>query len=621
MTISAPNARSVVGVRGLRGRLMSGTVLAGTAVVLMAAGTMGDARAAEFRFDDWTVTFDTTVSTGISARVSQQEDKLIADTNGGTGGSVNGDNGNLNYSKGDITSFNAKATHEIDISYGRDWGVFGRTNYFYDWGVMGGDPDRTGLGASAREGAGRDVELLDAYIYGSFDAGNVPVSIKLGQQVISWGESTFIQNGINTINPVDVAAFRTAGAEVRDGLLPVPAVDVTASITDNLSVEGFWQLGWYQTEIDASGTFFSTNDFISPGGRNVLLSSSDCNDLTGGLAATGSATSLANVLGCSVARADDRGAKDWNQFGLAVRYFAEELNDTEFGIYAMNYNSRLPLISANASDGTFTGFGTVSPTANYYAEYPNNIRLYGASFNTDIAGIAFQGEFSYREDQPLQIDDNELLLAAASPSAGAILGFLGAAGAGAAGAVSSSQLGLASADTDIPGYRRKDVIQAQLTMTNLLGPTLGADDVAIVNEIGGTWIPNLESIDELRYEGPNTVRSGNSALANAGTFQVQNGFATSFSAGWRGRIQGTFNNAVGPINLRPSFAWGYDFNGITPQPLGNFVDGRAQLTFGLEADYLNAIRARFSYTNSFGGGFSNVTSDRDFVSLSFSYSF
>ena len=34
--------------------------------------------------------------------------------------------------------------------------------------------------------------------------------------MINWGESTFIQGGINAINPVDVSALRVPGAELRD---------------------------------------------------------------------------------------------------------------------------------------------------------------------------------------------------------------------------------------------------------------------------------------------------------------------------------------------------------------------------------------------------------------------
>ncbi len=43
-----------------------------------------------------------------------------------------------------------------------------------------------------------------------------------------------------------------------------------------------------------------------------------------------------------------------------------------------------------------------SQTANYFLEYPEDIKLYGVSFNTQLSGIgmALQGEYSYRDDVP-----------------------------------------------------------------------------------------------------------------------------------------------------------------------------------------------------------------------------
>jgi hypothetical protein len=55
--------------------------------------------------------------------------------------------------------------------------------------------------------------------------------------VVSWGESTFLAGGINTINPVDVTALRTAGAELRDAFLPQNMLWANIDLTQNLSVE------------------------------------------------------------------------------------------------------------------------------------------------------------------------------------------------------------------------------------------------------------------------------------------------------------------------------------------------------------------------------------------------
>ena len=55
----------------------------------------------------------------------------------------------------------------------------------------------------------------------SGDVASVQAAIAAGRQVISWGESTFIQAGINNaINHFDVSALRVPGSELREAYLP-----------------------------------------------------------------------------------------------------------------------------------------------------------------------------------------------------------------------------------------------------------------------------------------------------------------------------------------------------------------------------------------------------------------
>lgn len=49
-------------------------------------------------------------------------------------------------------------------------------------------------------------------------------------------------------------------------------------------------------------------------------------------------------------------------------------------------------------------------------EYPENIHLYGISFNTSFGAISFQGEIAYRPNLPLQVDDTDVVFAALQPS-------------------------------------------------------------------------------------------------------------------------------------------------------------------------------------------------------------
>ena len=65
------------------------------------------------------------------------------------------------------------------------------------------------------------TQLLDAFGYYLYDIDGQPGSARLGKQVVNWGESTFIQGGLNVINPFNLAALRRPGSEVKDALVPV----------------------------------------------------------------------------------------------------------------------------------------------------------------------------------------------------------------------------------------------------------------------------------------------------------------------------------------------------------------------------------------------------------------
>ena len=235
-------------------------------------------------FSSYSVTFesgelsgnlDTTVSVGTSARVASSDSDNIGRANGGTGFSTNSDNGNLNYGRG-IYSTLTKFTTELDVTY-KNFGLFFRGNGFKDFEAN--STDRTPLVSGAERLVHKNVNIQDLYLWGDFDLGEMPLQIRVGEQVISWGESTFIQNSINTINPADVTKLRTPGSELKDALTPVGIAWASLGITDNLSVEAYYQYDWEQIIIDPDGSFFSSNDIAGNGGNKLFLGFGDVPDL------------------------------------------------------------------------------------------------------------------------------------------------------------------------------------------------------------------------------------------------------------------------------------------------------------------------------------------------------
>lgn len=619
------------------------------ATLLMVAGALpSQSIATELPYNESGITgyFDTTISIGAAIRTQAQDKAIIAIANGGYAPSFNQDDGNLNYNKGDFVSANVKVSHELQLDVDK-LSFFGRAFYFYDHAAAANDTRRTSLSGKAQQYAGHDIQLLDAYVSTDIDVGEFPLSIRLGNQVINWGESVFIRNGLNSINPVDVSKARIAGAEVRDVVNPIPAINLQVDLTDNLSFEGFYQFRWLHTRLEPAGTFFSTTDAASPGGNFIHfgfgnpLRGND-NDDTPDPSCPG--------LCSRMPRVSDRDARHDGQFGLAVRYFAPALNDAELGLYYTHIHSRLPLVSARAGDPqVLTDPKGYAGSVRYFREFPEDIDIMGASFNTEIGigGFAIQGEVSYRRNQPIQIDTVEVIYSTLSPLRfvqvpDSLLPLLQNPTAcaenpvlcaqatqlariqGAGRAFSQSQTGPLKPGEEVSGFRRKDVLQAQVAISKVLDAIFGFEkSVLFLAETGFTYVRNMEDKSVLRYDGPATWTSANPLFTQTEIQPVtQNGgFADPFSWGYRMIARTTYNNAIGSVSLSPQVSFAHDVNGTTPLPISNFVEDRKTITLSIEANYLLSWQAILSYTNSFDGDAFNVLNDRDFVSSTMNYSF
>ena len=348
--------------------------LAVAALCVYALGAVASpppAQAIDLSDGDLRLSLDTTLSHGLTFRIQDQDDLLIGD--------VNGNDGDLNYKPG-LVSNTSKFTTDIDLGY-RNFGAFLRLNGFLDFENEHGERERTPLSDEAKELVGQDIILLDAYLTGAFDIGNVAIDLRLGSHVLNWGESTFIQNGINAINPFDVSKLRLPGSELREGLVPVPMVSASVLLTDTLSMEGFYQLDWQRTKIDPAGSYFSVTDYVGPGAEKAVIAlpgldlgdmglTPENNFFTPALGSLGIPPTcvfpspgsmqggcpqgrmfqpddefLSNFL--IVPRHADHRPDDAGQWGAALRYFAEGLNSTDFGFYYINYHSRLPVVSGH----------------------------------------------------------------------------------------------------------------------------------------------------------------------------------------------------------------------------------------------------------------------------------
>ena len=592
------------------------------ALALIVSGYTAAPQAIQFDWGDVEGSFNSQLSAGSSWRVEDAKAKNMGYGNANVKGlagvpsnTPTGDDGNLNFNKYDAFTQTVKGIH--DLSLQKDsYGLFVRGKYWYDYvldqqdmlhgnGNNGYVPNET-LNDSGFNNLtkAKGAALLDAYVFAGFDVGDVVVDLRVGKQVVNWGESSFIQGGINAVNPVDAAAFRRPGAEVKEGLLPVNMVFANIGLTDNLSVEAFYQLEFEPTVIDSCGTYFSTSDFLAEG----------CNTLVFTQIAPNTGDSFAYQNGYYASRGTDEKTSDDGQFGVAFKYYADVLNGTEFGLYYMNYHSRLPYASAEAGLANAVGGPPFVPVGTdlgpitadqynpkYHSVYPEDIQLMGLSFNTTISEWAVSGEVSHRLEMPLQINGSDLLNSALTNASD--------------GSPTDDLYRAAAPGATVDGFDNFDYSQAQLTLIKFFDKTLGTDRITTVAELGYGHVWDLP-------EGDGDIKYGRSTTFGSsfdGVGDDDDGFTTPDSAGYRIAVKADYRNVFAGIDLAPSVAWSHDVYGYSPEPQGTFQEGRTGVNVALKADYLKAYSMAISYTG-FNGKF-NPLSDRDYASIAFAWSF
>ncbi len=902
--------------------------LMGSAAILAMAGATTSAQAYETKYGDVQIVFDTTVSMGASVLTQDRETQFLPETNGGpvdprgslalganiTGtqvvisgaslaglggggfgaltpvatnvytnnpdnfdGSINSDDGRLNFDRGDFIGANVKASHDLQVTW-QNYKLFARAVGFYD--VVMNDNDvgsRSQLTDAALGDVGRNYELLDLFVSADYTIAELPVNLRAGKQVINWGESTFLLNGLNVFNPIDVASFRRPGSEIKEALVPVNALFASVSFPFDVSLAGYYALDWEPFEIDPSGTPFSSADVVALGtgiggnaGRVSFVTSSpfsgnrrnctatatngagtlfiqandlindpnagtqavgndllECNDsdfishiqpFTLGLHelirigqtnGTGGQPNLSmdmvnRVSAGLLGRGEDTFARDSGQFGLKATWFAESLNGSEFGFYYQNYHSRLPFVDVQATpsaigtaqlttfilgnntdpDGVGTrklnaagcglapsaaptffinganfaalapsiagtlGFALGNPAtagtaafqmantavndpggiiANaatvglpgvgiplalqntagpigfnnqlavaqlncvlaYYQSgfvnpvsepqtiqtfdgaefllgasdgqvavtYPEDIEVFGFSFNTTVGTWGVQGEASYRPSAPFQVDTDSLTIAALTNSC-TFSQLYGLAGqliieplATPDGTGIKPHCG--AQDTHNSGVIRNEMFTTQIGTTATFSASewfieaIGADLGILVSEVGMVLVPDVEETWLDSYparptfplpSNPNVIYKDmvtqysntgcqGTDLPGAGILGLdvkssEQCRPTDVSAGLVLLFSLQYNNFMDTgFILAPTLVYSWDFEGTTPSPYGNYAEDRQAISLGATGTLNNNFRIGVNYNSFFGGHVNNKSRDRDFASITASYSF
>lgn len=594
------------------------------AVSLLAVACTGSVNAASFQLGE-TLTLDvgSTLTIGASWAASDPARHLLTKADAatlgvrGTGINYNSDDGRMNFKKGDSISRIISAITDLDLS-GDSAGALLRVKYWYDQRLENSSfryqrPDDSNWDRPSRF---KGIYALDAYVWKDLDLFDRTTTVRAGRHVLAWGESLFLQNGINAINPVDASAFNRPGVELKEGLLPVEMFSFNTELTDNLGLEAFWQFKQRETVLDGCGTFFSVSDNFQQGCAIDYM-------LAGGQGTTAEALVQERYL----QRTSTRYARDRGQFGLALNLTVPELNFSEFGFYFMNYHSRTAQVSgviAREMPMAPGNPGSNLNTGDYYAEYPEDIRLYGLSFSSVMGRFATFAELSYRPNMPIGYNGADMVALLTGSSTTTILPVDDIA---------------AYRGQDIKGYERRKFWQFTLGTTAVFANVLNANSMTIALEGGVNHIEGIDR-DKDRFgragsfgrtpptDGASCVPVVADGTGTGGLtpdeLQAYNrrncntdGLFTSTSWGLRSNFALAYENLLPATVITPAVSFRYDVSGNGP----NFQQNQKAVGMSLTGVYKNTYSVSLNYNNFFGSNKFSTINDRDFASINFKVDF
>ena len=618
---------------------------------------------------------------------------------------VNEDNGNLNYDKGDFTSAPLQVRPKLELGW-NGWQLQAAGVLFYDFvnanfqehhADTEYQPSTTPRPKSISQRFANGNRIGNLFVAKSFEIDQHELLLKVGNQALNWGEANLVQfNTLSEWAPLDATALAMPGAEPSQLQLATPLASASFSLTESLSLEGVYQLRWRGAKLPASGSFLSTND-VAGGGEYAILGLGNFHeDPNRAFKAAGLAGLISQSTRTIYIPDEKFGAPRNNgQFGFRLNYLADWLNNgTELAFEYMHYHSRYPLVSGYAADDSCTrdaanssvaavfvacdgfkqSFNPIgreplpADTARLFLDYPEDINLFGLSFNTNVGDWAFSGEYGFRPNQPLQILQSDVLFATLGPAFPAQDIYIGANSltdpsllAGLPAALSQplasvqSQLQsripagsgftLPGENNAVPdflsryrgqtihagdyvrGYEREKVSQLSLAgIRTFANNPIGASQVFWVLEGAVLYVHDLPPRGALYFEGAGDRTHPSPGADGTGSAdgqpdsrrinptQMTTGFGSAFSWGYRSLLRATYNDLPFGITLNPALIWLHDIRGTSPAPIANFVQGRRTLIGNLTAEFKNDWTAGINYQVFDGAGTRNRLSDRDNVS-------
>ncbi len=582
--------------------------------LLLAAGPAG---AAQFDLGEGRLQVTGFVAYGIALRTSKQNCEFIPAPNGAAVGIAgcsiapyigkNQDDGNLNFSRGDLVANVLKGHLDLDWR-GPGWGAQLSGQGWYDRALA----DMTHPWGNSPNGLAPDARLSDAgtnprgryygfasdlaNVYGWAEVAGAPLEWKLGYQKIDWGNRYVVLGGLRDLSPLDVAAAARPGAlRFEETRIAFPAASGRIELSPQLRVEGFYQLRFQRNVPTGCGSFYSAADTLADGcDKGMLGAGSDRESLAQG-------QYVKRVATPRVANA--------GQGAIALKLNHEPWA-TEFGLYAANFHSRSSFFSGYNSLRAGAPYipgdpGGLNPT--YFTEYPENIRMFAASFESRWGGGAAYGEFSWRPNQPMQYNLADLALAATSLTAPSPL---------------RAQVDALPPGGVFHGWERHRLLQLELGALQNFPGALGAANLNVSGEVVYKRVPDLPDLAVTRFGRPDVFGQGPvGGVCPPPQAPVQctiAGYVTPNAWGYRLRATLRYPGALPGIDFVPSLSFAHDVAGWSAD--GAISAGRMLAAASLRALFGEGWSADLAWVPTWGGTYNNG-SDRSVAQFTLGYRF
>lgn len=533
----------------------------------VALACSGPAFAFKFETDNGSIkgSLDSQLTLGMGMRLMGQDCALVGDpgTTCNPSSTANqwtvGDDGNQNYNKGHLFSGYLKGTHELLLQFPDSWKFMARGSWMYD--PMATRTERTSINGDAAGLIARNTSLLDLWVSKDFQIADQSARVRVGNQVVSWGESIFVPGGINSTNALNLQKLNVPGTQLKEAVLPAPMVSFASGLGHGMNLEAYYQFGYNTNILPPVGSYFNAGDAFGRGWQNGLVN--------GGPANAG-------------VQAYEHKPDGNGQYGVSL-HFRPESVQADFGFYVMNYHDKMPNVLLNSNGAT-------------ELEYLKNRQLFGVSTNFNLGNWALGGELSYRPRDAIAL----------APVGGI------ACGGG----------NVCHLSTDGEKYQAHLTAQLQLTPGDYgqFLKLLKADTAYFTAELVGIRYPGVSQGKRYNINGtvygpsagglPWLDGSGGNALSNVTGVQ-----GTANSAGAVVDFNWTYDSTlISGWQVTPGVTVSRGLYGYTPNVLGNFMQGAGSVNFYVLFNQNPSVwQAGINYTRYYGSATAQPLRDRDFI--------